>query len=230
MRSVAALLLVCVVGLLCGCASPYPKSTEGLAEFHRVYEPRPGVAFGDDVYYEMRNIVPLKIEALPFGYCPQGIGYDDPRYYRVEGTQDWIYEYWRTTRSGAILATLYRAGAEIPLPERAAQLCVTADVFPPLGGEAKVLLTFDDPALIQSAAQTLQGSGVQRDTLRLRLVGSLQFRSPEYPGVAVRYSLQRDSQGRYYLLTTDLSVIPPLFLACPLDENLNQALHEGLRR
>jgi len=210
---------------------PYPKSTEGLAEFHRsTAGPHTGIVLGDEVYYDLNtgNVVPLEIDALPFGYSRSNVGHDDPRYYHIEGTQDWIYQYWKSTWSGASMSMLYRADIEMPSPERATQLCITTGVFPRPGHKSRVLLTLKEPAMIHAAAQALQSDGVPWHTLRLRSVGCFQFRSPEYPGVAISHPLHRDSLGQYYLFRVDFSDIPPQFLACPLDGELSRAIHETL--
>jgi len=236
MRKIIAAVVMCAaVGLgliiLAGYTpAPYPKSTEGLAEFHRLYGgPQAGVALGDDIYYDLNisDVVPLKIESMPFGYYATHVGYDNPRLYRIANTDDWIFEYWKDAWNSLGMSMFYRAGTKTPSPEQAAQLCVTGNFYPPPGQESKVLFSTDDMNLVHAAAQAL-GNGVPQHTLRLYNAGALQFRSPEYPGVAVSYHLQRDRQGQYYVLFFQTCEMPPQFLACSLPGELNQAIQEAL--
>ena len=203
MRKLTALALASALALLCGCAAPepYPESTEGLVEFTQVIEEGHAIGLGtqDDVYsspgLDDGHVVPLEVEPLPFAFEQNDIGYDNPRYYRVKDTGDWIYSYWRSTRRGASMDLYCRAGAQMPSPERATQIFLAWGY--PLPGEAfDAQLVTDDASLVRAAVQAIESEGLPPDSLpRLREAGSLQLRSEDYPGVGINYRLQRDRKA-----------------------------------
>ena len=221
-------------------SSLYPKGTEGLAEFHRLTG---GVASGGDVYYNDTwgdaddwLVGPIAVEPLPFGFCRDEIGYDDPRYFHVRDTDDWIYSCWKSTRSGVSMDILHCADIEMPTPERATQLYLSWG-FPNPGEEIDALFLTDDTALVNAAIQALEGEYVLPDSLsRLRDIGYLQFRSEEYPGVGINCDLRRDRKGMCYILRQ--IIVPTEMLGStyrmpedrlyPLPEELNQLIQQAL--
>jgi len=247
MRKLTALLTTCALALLCGCAAPvpYPESTEGLIEFAHVIEEGYAIGVGarDDVYYSPEafgdgHVVPLEVEALPFAFQQLNFGHDNPRYYRVKNTQDWIYSYWRSSRGGAIMDLYTRAIEDPPSAARATQLFL-AWGYPKPGEAFDAQFVTDEGALVRAAMKAIESEGLPPDSLpRLRDICALQLRSWEYPGVGINYRLQRDRENNYYIHKT--AIVPtemfgntyqmPESVACPLPAELNQAIHEALYR
>ena len=243
-----AIIALCAGGTIVKNAAkdttPYPESTAGLMELSNVFDKemnRLARSTQDAAYYDPDadldgHVHPLAVEALPFAYSQSDIG-DAPRYYRVKGTDDWIYSYWKASRhGGGILDLYYRGGAKMPSPEQAAQLYLSWG-FPLPGEEADALFVTDDAFLVHETAQAIESEGVPPESLsRLRDVCSLQFRSEEYPGVGLDYRLRRDSKNNYYIEKTN--IVPTEMLGqtyqmpqarlYPLPGELNQAIREAL--
>ena len=163
--------------------APYPESTEGLAEFSIVFDGENNVIAldgQDDVYIYYNpeavgneHVVPLEVESLPFAYRQIDSGYDNPRYYRVKGTNDWIYSYCLYSRRDVTIELPCRKGAKIPSPEQTTQIFLSWG-FPQPGEEIDSLFVTSDAVLVRAAVQAIESEGSPPDSFpRLRDICSL---------------------------------------------------------
>lgn len=244
---VVGLAVVLLAGFY-GCSSfhvPYPESTENLNLFSSYFD---GVNSGiknevdGNIYYFQETnddsvVVPLEVESLPFGWRSlPDIGYDDPRYYRIKDNEDWVYEYWKSTRTGYSIDVHCRAEVVLPLPEQATQLFLSWG-YPLPGEKIDALFVSDDASLVLAITQAIASEGEPQELLGLHDVGSIQLRSPLYHGVALNYRLQQNKNGNYFIIKfaqrtvehAGLAFNMPEYRACPLGEEVDQAIHHALQ-